>query len=337
MNRYTSLGMFTDLSRYMENSENMVMSEYFENVIDMYKTDEKQYLIPLCVRLNVLVGKKSIIGDVSGLTMEDFVKETNASEVLYKPQRSLLMHYFILNNINEFVDFSGKTCGFENENFIDLLKYVEKAGIEDDDDLLQSVYESSDYKKRFEKNLCSYELRTISNFDDISYFMQTDIKEEVSFKGIPSGEGGTSTISSDYVVAISEKSPYKDAAWKFVETLLSDKGQYDMLSSFSGYCYSFPVKKSVFDDYAKIAMSRTENITTTDNNGKTIRLKNIDKTTVETLKAAVSGATEHTVYDTRIAQIIEEQTDIMFAGAQSAEEAAGNIQSKVMLYLKEIK
>jgi len=110
-----------------------------------------------------------------------------------------------------------------------------------------------------------------------------------------------------------------------------------MLSSFSGYCYSFPVKKSVFDDYAKIAMSRTENITTTDNNGKTIRLKNIDKTTVETLKAAVSGATEHTVYDTRIAQIIEEQTDIMFAGAQSAEEAAGNIQSKVMLYLKEIK
>ena len=72
-------------------------------------------------------------------------------------------------------------------------------------------------------------------------------------------------------------------------------------------------------------------------NGKNIRLKNIDRKTVDNLRNTVNNINKAVLYDSRAAKIIYEEFEQFINDRQSAEETAKNIQNKVSVYLKEIK
>ncbi|MBR6599888.1 MAG: hypothetical protein IKK88_06275, partial [Oscillospiraceae bacterium] len=67
------------------------------------------------------------------------------------------------------------------------------------------------------------------------------------------------------------------------------------------------------------------------------RLRNIDKDTAGLLREFILSADRAVVSDYNINSIINEQCEIFFSDGQSAEDTAKAVQSRVSLYLQEIK
>jgi len=87
---------------------------------------------------------------------------------------------------------------------------------------------------------------------------------------------------------------------------------------YGGYCYTY-------------------NAYTSDCTGKQVKLRGVTANDVQEVKAIIESVSKASSADSTVQKIINEQLDLFIADAQSAEETAKNVQSKVSLYLKEIK
>ena len=98
----------------------------------------------------------------------------------------------------------------------------------------------------------------------------------------------------------------------------------------------FPVNKTA---YMKLfEKEKTEgNTQTTDCYGKRINLKAPDEVVFEKVNNLISSASVTSLSDSKIREIINEQTSLYYSDVRSAEDTAKNIQKKVSMYLKEIK
>ena len=145
-------------------------------------------------------------------------------------------------------------------------------------------------------------------------------------------------LSTDFTLAISAGSAYKEQCWNFFESMLSDDYQESL-------SWMFPVKKSIFDKQAEEAMkpdSDNENGAVVTMRSSTIwrgdeeiEIPDMPQSYVDEIKAYISGITESGYYDEKIYEIVDEEAQMFFSGDQTAQQAAEMIQSRASLYLSE--
>ena len=244
---------------------------------------------------------------------------------------------FVTENLSEFIDFEKKKCDFDNTQFISILEFIKDNGLDSyelqkaKDEMYNNnevnKEEHQKYLKRFEDNSCYVEKTEFGNFSDPASFVQNSLNSEICLKGIPASNGNGVLVCGDIVAAISEKSDKKDAAWGFVRGLLTDGFQ-------AGITSSYPINTAVFDYYLQNEQTDTsaENF-----QGEYTDVKPLDAVTTESLVNSVSGASRAVVSDSNVTEIINQQAYKFFDSSQSAENAAKEIQSKVLSYLKTIK
>lgn len=340
LSAYATKGMFVDLNTYFEKDGEIKREDYFEGVFDACSTKGKLYQLPTSFTINTLAGKASELGKEQGWTYDEFfelVENKGGENIFYKASTREIFDILVTGNLHEFVDLDSKTCDFSNGTFEKVLEFAKESGVEEEDGN-DKMFDEESYREqmyRFKENKCLADQLHIYNFDTVSEFESVVVGEETTFKGYPTKEGvGGSIIEANSLIAISEKSQLKDAAWQFLRGLILEEEQ-DAL--FEEYMSAFPVRKASYEKALKKHQSeyaKGDNTSYT-YDGEEVTLKAVDGELADSLVNMIDSS-KLVLSDSRIIKIIDEQYDIFIEGGQSAKETADAVQSKVSLYLKEI-
>jgi ABC-type glycerol-3-phosphate transport system substrate-binding protein len=143
-------------------------------------------------------------------------------------------------------------------------------------------------------------------------------------------------------LAISKNSANQEIAWEFVKSMISKEYQTNYIY------YSIPIHKSAFEKHMESAMEKELYVDEEGNEVETAKMiygyDDIEveiyaarKEQVEEYRKIVEGATTLATYDQQIMLMVEEEIEAFFDNKKSAEEVAKIVQSRVKIYVNEIK
>lgn len=342
---YAAKGMFVDLDPFFSEDEELAARDYLNNVLDASRIDGKMYFI--CPAFNVmgLIGKKKDFGDTVGVTtgqIEKMIKERGLSyETALGPiTREGMLAWVLFCAMDEYVDWDKGTCSFGDESFINLLKFCRKFP-------KKINYENIDWAQlegamREGKQLIRDGYMYC--FDNYMQERYGYVGDEFSLLGYPgNGENGP-VIMNELAVAITRNSDHPEGCWEFLRGFYLDEYQQNIDSA-------FPVSIDALEILADRAMNPKTFTYIDENgkevsepetssvmmNGKTVKIPVPTREDIDHVMGILRSLKMKTSVDSKITEIINEETSAFFAGQKNAEETADIIQSRVKVYINETK
>lgn len=340
-NSYVSKGLIADLGSMMEKDESFNRSDYLENVLEAFSIGGKLYRIAPSFSIVTKSAKKSIVGDKTSWTMDDFlaVKEANPnSEMQIEMTSSNFVSSMIVYNIGQYVNYETGECSFNTDSFKKALEYAKTLPAEIDYD---SLYQDESYwmkresayrdNKTILRDEYIYSFRTFKQ-DEEGYF-----GEPVTMIGIPSDNGNGSMFQINTSLAIMAKAKNPDGAWEFIKTLLTDEVQENI--------GELPIKLSALDKLAEKAKERPywenekgekeyydEQVWIGEQ--QFVITPNTDEDNQRMMDFIKSVNTVYE-YDADLLKIIDEEVQAYFSGQKSVDEVTDIIQNRASTYISE--
>ncbi len=336
-------GIYTDLSPYIDASEEFDRDDIFDSVFRHFSIDGKMWGISSAFEVGTLVGKTSVLGDRTSWTCDEFIDFAlslpEGQEVRFVNQNTAST---IPGLYERFVDFDNNTCDFENEEFYKTLEFIASLPTEypsSDPDNPYAEYQNDEYILKYQG------LFSVTQFQNAMATFNTD---ELTRIGYPTnGEnsrGGTVSCSISYIIP--DCALNKDGAWDYITTsiLNEDSFKYGGFSIFkdmvrkncekyydSVVCYYFSGSSST------MPYDPEDPITEADLKEPGI-IYRLDEESTEELIAYLNDGCGSPLSDTlpeEITNIISEEISSYISGAKTAEACAKIIQSRVGIYLAE--
>ncbi len=340
--QYRSLarkGLYADLNEYMDNDADINRSDYFQNVLDAYEVDGKLYAMPMAFAVSTLVGKTSMWGEESGVTMDELVQTMNSlpSDVALMDMMTKQQWLFLnlQGTIGNFINWETGECSFDSEEFISILEMADKFPEEYD-------YESETMGTP-EKIQAGKVLLYGDNWYDVSGYQVTKaiFDDEITAVGYPGVDGNGALIQNmGSLFAISAQSENREGAWEFVKYMISEDYQCNYVRWYN------PIHKAAFDKQMESAMEAEYY---TDENGEKVESPKMTygwdnfqvsvyaatEEDVAEYKGILGGAIVLASYEEDIMLIINEEIEPFFKGQKSAKDVATIIQGRVKIYVNE--
>lgn len=352
---YTQLaskGLLEDLYPYIDADKDISRDDFFPNVLGAMEVGGKLYATVPSFYVNAVVGASSIVGDKPGWTYAelnaalDRMPEGCTVFDRYVTKSDMLTNCLALD-MDDFVDWSTGKCSFDSQQFVDLLKFANSFPAEFDWDNFddgESTYDRIAQGKQMLMQVSTYSVEDLMYNDFARYF-----GGNVTFIGYPTLNGVGNMIGfSESGMAMSAKTPYKDAIWQFMRTFFTEEYQKNG--------WSLPSNRNVFEEKLKQActvqyMKDADGNILLDEDGEKIPIvrysvwdevekKNVmvyavSEEMANTLRELVSTTTKVSNYNSSIFDIVNEQVQAYFEGQRSAEDVAKLIQSKANIYVNE--
>ena len=344
-------GVLEDLMPYLEKSTAFSKNDFFDKILDSATYNGKLTYISTGFTLSTMAGKTSVVGNKSGWTLTDLMNLKkawpNAELIEYADRESILYMMMILNK-NSFIDMEKVECHFDSTEFKSLLEFA------------KTFPEEYDYENQ---RLTPLKLKDNSLLlTDASFYGFEDVQsvgayfdgEPYTLIGYPTNDGGNGCIMSPTdSYGMSAKSANKDAAWAFLESLITSEVNSEWNYGFSTIKSKFEEKKAealevryVYDENGEIMKDENGNPvyengggwTMIGDNGEewTFEYRPVTKEEVDVVEKLLSNATMvNTNMDTELMKIITEEAQSYFQGSKSVDDVANVIQNRVNLYLKE--
>lgn len=363
--KYISKGIFTDLYGFMDEDESFNKEDYLENVFGAFEVGGGLYSITPSVQIQTLVGKKSVFGDQTGWTVNEFLNmHSNLPEgerMLMEPTRAYFGPTLLNVVMNEFIEDSGK-CNFNSEQFKAILRYLKD--IPADYTAYQEIWENeamdenywNERELAYSKGTVKLREEYITSFDYVPH-LEAYMGGEFTFIGYPTvdAESNGAIIMPTNELAVVSSSKVKAGCWEVIKHLLSDDYQSTMTGekdeSGYGYSYMFPVKKSMVE--RKLKNDTKPNVYTyTDENGEEVKEEEprnvwIGGETIEVRKSTeedtnriyelVMGASVCYRSNEEYCDIILQEAAPFFDGQKSVDEVANIINSRLQILVSERK
>ncbi len=216
---YAAKGLLEDLAPYLEADGDL---ELADNVLEAYTFHGKLCALPGALQIRTLAGRTERLGelgDATGWTLEDMMDfiDSNPDSTVFSADAGQLLEYSLIFNQSHFVDWEAHTCDFTSDAFIRLLEFCgrfsDRKGTEGAEVL--------DMMER--SNLALLHEVELVRPQDITLLAQILGTEDISYVGFPTVDGRMGSLLEDCggTCAISAKSKHKEAAWAFVELLLT--------------------------------------------------------------------------------------------------------------------
>ncbi len=360
-----SKGVFINIEDMMDSDEGFNKSDYLENVFEAMKIKGKLYTLTPSVNFMTIAGKKSIFGSQTGWTLSNFYnmhKGLGEGESMFQQAtREDLGRTLVTITFDDFVDKNSGKCSFNSPEFKNLLEYLKDLPAD------YSAYSSQweDNPNYWEEMELSYSKGTtklytvgLYNFNTIPE-IEAYMGEEVTFVGYPTGikAGNGTIINTNSEIAGLSSSKVKAGIWAVFKYLLGDAYQtkiaggdnMDLSSSYRGYSYSFPIKKSIIEKKIENDL-KPQTYTYTDEDGNEVteeygNTRYIAGTEVELRKSTrqdadriydlISNASVcYRSTDTKTDMILDEAKSY-FNNQKSVDEVADVINSKMQIYINE--
>ncbi len=347
---YMNKGVFEDLTPYMEKA-GINREDYLENILEAGSRDGKLYQLFPSFSLMCVEVKDSILEGKTGLTMQEAMdleaKYNCKGKGFANMSKQSLLTQCVAFSGNTYYDTSDGSCNFDSEEFINTLKWIneypdEEASINSETDYYQSRGEE---EKNLRTNASLFKVDYLYDLRDFESAQEITFGEKVALIGFPgSKDNASGLISADLGFAINSKSENKDVAFDFIKYYISE--EYQMPED--EYTYTLPILEKALDAIIEMKMESPYEIDP--KTGKkeyhdyeaysylendTVKVKNISAEDAARVKKFIMGSTAMMSYDTKINEIIKEESAAYFSGQKSAEDVAKIIQSRVSIYVQE--
>jgi ABC-type glycerol-3-phosphate transport system substrate-binding protein len=241
---YAAKGLLVDLNTYIEKDPRFSRSDFLGNVLSAFEIGGKLYRIMPSFCVTTFAGKKSVVGDRTHWTMDEFIAWANAlpeTTTVFENEmtRDTLLDLFCSFFYTQLVDPATGACRFDSEEFRQLLRYANTLAAEtiyeqhqDDEDFWNEYWESYEY--RFVNDTVALAQFTLNSFSSITGLMNyTMHTSDVTLIGLPTASASGATITSNTLsFAITTKSAVPDGAWEFVSSFLTEEYQDAITSGF---------------------------------------------------------------------------------------------------------
>ncbi|MBR3509139.1 MAG: extracellular solute-binding protein [Lachnospiraceae bacterium] len=347
-------GVLEDLAPFLEKSTVLNKNDFFESILKAATFHGKIVYIPSSFTLETIAAKSSLVGDKMGWTMEDVVRLKNQypnSELIEYATKKDIMQIMLMMNKDSFIDEETGTCHFDSKEFKDLLVFANAFPKEYDYNEERPV---TPYLLADNRLLLS--MTSIYSFEEIQSTLSFFGDEDVTFIGFPTYNNGNGCLlnpSDQY--GMSAQSKNKEAAWAFLEAVISSSANDEMYHyGFSSLKSQFEKQKAealeikyVYDENGEIMKDDAGNpivegsgggwsMTGSDGSEWTYEYRPITKEEVDMVEKLLDGAKAINMsLDQELNSIIDEEAEYYFSGSKSVDEVANIIQNRVNLYVQE--
>lgn len=342
-------GLIENLSPYLEDGKGLEREDLVENVLACNTLEGVLTCVPARFGLEVLFGKKSLIGENSAWSVEDFLNsvQTNAGIIVSQgvtvvdsevDNQYSIVRTVLHGNTEYFLDAENQKAAFDKEEFKELLMFAKE-------------YETGQYDYSSDKNsmiqVKEGELLLSSNtVHSVEEYMlaKSILGEEAKFVTYPSYEVGKGYCLLNYVACgMNPNSQVKDGAWEFIEFLIKYR-LAEVWAEHGFFTQSSGLKAQFFEAMEKEYTVVPEGVepaelpkrSITYGNGDLIEVYAATEEDIEALRAMIRGADR--VYDlggNPVFKIAEEEVLAYLHGDKTLEETINMIQTRGQLYLDE--
>ena len=352
--QFASKGILEDLYPYLDADSELSRDDYFENVLAAAENDGKLVHTVSYFYLQTVVGAASLVGDLPGWDYDEFnaalsllqadVEDATAFDIY--TTRSEILPILLSLDMRDFVNWSTGKVDFNNNEFIELLKFVKEFPTEYNWDDYQWETDSTENRLSQGKQMLYRE--SISSTDTLMYLESCFKGTPITFIGYPTYNGVGNTIGVDSGLAITTTCKDKQAAWDFIKTLMTAKTYEN-----SYRYYGLPAIKSVFDKQIKSATTIQYKIGNDGqyeldsdgnripqeryfaNNSDLYSYYSLSEDVAQAFRDAIDSCDRVYDMDESIISIVSEEAEAFFSDQKSAEDVAKLVQSKVFIYVNE--
>ena len=347
-------GVLADLYPYLDAEKRFNRDDFFPSVLHALERDGALLSTGAGMSFDTVIGASSLVGEETSWSYEAFLSAwsdlglgTDAFEA-YMTCEDVLSACLRLD-LDTFVDRDSGSCSFNGENFKKLLYFTGNFRRSYDfGSHAWSDADASDMRIRNGKQMLLE--KHLTGFND-AILCGYEFPEEITFVGYPTlGKAGSrmtiSTLDTGYNLSMGSSSQHKDAAWSFLRTFFTEKYQKE-------YWY-FPTNIHVFNRQLNDAM-KTEPLldqwgnpvinrqtgepaiksvsTVYLSNYVEINLYPLTESEAEKLVSLVTKGAKTSVPDEALISLVLQNVSGYYAGIQSLEEAAAQVQQAAEIYL----
>ena len=323
--KYTEMGVFEDLSRYIALTPELNDENYFMNVLEAAKEKNgKIYLLPYMAKFDVISFSDVLLAEQPELEQEiesasfsdrmtianQLIQNTDKRNAFLIQMNELsYANYLVEDVFSDFVNIEDKKVNIKSESYINLLNQIKE--------LSDSNAFGSD---RMDFYNTEYYFAATCDYDVQAAFYELDTSAGVSY-GMPiADKDGNVAINANGCLALNSASGNKDLAWEFMKYLLSDEVQ--SLPSLHGLAVNKTGFGAVAERYYSFYSEGSQTA--------------VDKEEyVELLESWMEQINDCDTVDSVIWTLIEEENSKFFDGKQSAEDTAAILQRKLEQYFNE--
>ena len=224
--KYAEKEAFADLYPYLDKSA-LGREDFLDNLLEGYTVDGKLLCLPKKFSFETVAGRTAEVGGMAGWTAEELMDaaDERPEGPVVDNQDAADMTGILFGDycLEGFIDWDGKTCDFDGEEFRRLLQWSkEKAG--------EGAFSLS-YSQRTPQELFLRDSRFDSFLDHLSLAM--GFGEDITLVGFPSEDGTVGIkVTINDALSIMESSPRKEGAWAFLEYYLSREEDVDLQEGF---------------------------------------------------------------------------------------------------------
>ncbi len=347
---YAAKGLLEDLAPYLEADGSL---ELADNVLEAYTFHGKLCALPGALQIRTLAGRTQRLGelgDAAGWTLEEMMGfiDSNPDSTVFSADAGQLLEYSLVFNQSHFVDWEAHACDFTSDEFIRLLEFCGRFSG-------RKGTEGAEVLDMMDKsNIALLHEVELVRPQDISLLAQILRAEDISYVGFPTmdGRAGSLLENCGSTCAISAKSRHKEAAWAFVELLLTGWENPPKSSDSLEGTKGFPTELGTRERYfAKV----TENPYKTLENGELFMwdgkperrpplsissgaLRVFFYTPLPEEAELICALLDSSTTDRggrQISSIVAQEAESYFSGQKSAADVAALIQNRVSVYLAE--
>lgn len=346
LRQYAARGLLEDLWPYIDQDPELGRDKLMDRPLEAASMGGRLYQVFSGFTMETAVGAVSQVGDRMGWTLPELLEALagmpEGCHALGPEDTSAsLFETLTAQNLDRWIDWEAGTADFTGADFRAVLDFCaalpREAAAEEEDDAYSRA-------ARGEQLLIPEE---VSGFYT-SQLCRAIFGGEAAFVGYPSEAGCGSSFRIGEGLAMSSSCRDKEGAWSFLRRLLLPGGN----SAFD----QFPVNRADFDKQAEMCMNpeyavdeNGDPITGADGrplmaatavwivNGQVIMMEEVSQADYDRVMALYGQIDALAGRDERVWGIVRECAAEFFGGGRGLEETAQAIQSRVELYLSELK
>ena len=344
MQTYANQGILQDLYPFIDSDPELGRDKLVEGALKSFELNGKLYQTVSSFTLETFAGKKRIVGDKIGWTIDEMNAALAAMPEGAKPfmpyiTQSTMLYYSLMFGMSQYVDWSTGRCSFDSDAFIKLLEMAKTFPSEFEYTNWEDM-EPEDEMLRYDRVMLT-EIY-VSSFDEIRW-RKASFGEEITYVGFPNEAGNSGAILYSYGgMMMTSKCADKEGAWQFLRTTFTEDYQKN-----NWRMWGFPTNRAVMDlkidqtlhpekydgssSGGMVVMSRAMMV---DDSYET-EPNPVTQADIDMLLEIMSKAAGTYSYDEKIVEIINEEVQPFFAGQKPARDVAKIIQNKVWTYVNE--
>lgn len=332
-----------DLTPFMEADE-VVNKDYFvDGLLDNTAVNGKQYYLVKSFAIETIAGKASELDkykdnwNIQSL-IEYYKSKPEGTKLMDSDYREFVFYLLFYTNINSYIDWDNGGVSFDSDEFKDFLEFCKSFPKEEDEEEMEiDQYNMIKEGKQLFITADMYSSSDIAIYNKI-------FDGDISYIGYPGVGGNHSYLtSSGYgMLAISDSSEYKDAAWEFIKGYMTEKRSVSDSGGNPYNYYAFPASKDDFENMVKADMATEEY---TDDNGYKITPRDMDmgyikvgpatESEIETLRDIIKYSAGFISDSGKLEEIISDDVGKYFSDEKSLDDTVAIIQDRMKKYVNE--